>query len=152
MIASARKPHQPTAGVGSEATPPCLIIWSSNAPAQIHTTKARTDAVSMANSLPTNIASMRIAAAITSMILFDFSSISCDITMVESISVRKKSPAWAIHAVVARSAANEPVETCTSVTAKSVSSAESPSRASAIRSLSWATVAGSLPSAPTSLG
>ena len=47
----------------------------------IHTTIPSTEAASIANSLPTNIASIGIAAAMISMILFDFSSISWDSTM-----------------------------------------------------------------------
>ena len=61
----------------------------SSAPGAVHTTMPTTEAASIANSLPTNIASIGTAAAMTSMILFDFSSISCDSTMVESSRVRK---------------------------------------------------------------
>ena len=50
-----------------------------------------------------NIASIGTAAAITSMILFDFSSISCDSTMPESRMVRKNRIIWPICAVSARS-------------------------------------------------
>ena len=57
----------------------------------------------MANNLPTNIASIGMAAAMTSMILFDFSSISCDSTIVESIRVSRNRVTWAICAVVERS-------------------------------------------------
>ncbi len=59
------------------------------APALIQTTMPSTEAASIANSFPTNMASIGIAAAITSMILFDFSSISCDSSMPESRIVRK---------------------------------------------------------------
>ena len=50
----------------------------------------------MANNLPTNIASIGIAAAMTSMILFDFSSISWDSTMPDRSKVRKNSSIWPI--------------------------------------------------------
>ena len=45
------------------------------------------------------------------MILLDFSSINCDMTMVDSINVRKNKPACAAQAVVTRSAVKDPDET-----------------------------------------
>ncbi len=66
----------------------------NNAPALIQTIKPTTDAASMANSLPTNIASMGIAAAMTSITLFDFSSISWDNTMPDRSKVRKNRSIW----------------------------------------------------------
>src|SRR5438874_2183484 len=128
---SARKPGQPTAGGGRVATPPCFTSWISSAPAMIHTTSARTDAASIANNLPTNIASIGIAAAITSMILFDFSSISCDNTIVESISVSRNKATCAICAVLARSLARDPDETATLLTGRSGVFATSDERADA---------------------
>ena len=53
-----------------------------------------TEAASIANSLPINIASIGTAAAITSMILFDFSSTICDSSMVDRSRVKKNSRNW----------------------------------------------------------
>jgi hypothetical protein len=102
--------------------------------------------------LPTNIASIGTAAAMISITLFDFSSISCERTMVESIRVRRKSPTWATCAVLARALASEPEEVVTFLTRMSVGIPAPGARALAINSRSWPSVVGSSEIAPISRG
>ena len=107
--ARGRRASRPPASAARE--PAVLISWTMAArPALIQTTMPTIEAASMANNLPRNNASIGTAAARTSMILFDFSSISWDSTMPESRIVRKNSSICPICAVSARSLASEPDE------------------------------------------
>ena len=81
---------QPTAGAGRPERPPGLQAEMAIAPAVTHTAMPTNEIASIANSLPTKIASTGTAAARISIALFDFSSISCDRTAPARRMVRKK--------------------------------------------------------------
>ena len=125
------------------------------APAEPQTAMPISDIASMANNLPRKMESTGTAAAMISITLFDFSSISCDSSMPASRMVRMNSTAWPMRAVTARAETMDPAEWSVSLTISGApcgTGAMAARRASSSIQCSWRTVRPSSCTAPVKRG